>query len=114
MSQHHTFQIVPELNLGYGSQTVKAPAGSNGDDTKNSGFRLDIGARAGTEVQFGFIGLPNLALQATVGVYFSYQSITTKTGDNSETSASATSLSTSVQSAPWAIFTNNISALYYF
>ena len=109
--QHHTFQVVPELNVGYGTQTIK-PAGG-GDETKNTGFRLDLGARAGTEVQFGFIGLPRLALQATVGLYFTYASISSKTGDN-ESSGSSTSISTTVQQAPWAIFTNNVSAIYYF
>jgi hypothetical protein len=107
---HHTFQVVPELNLGFGSSKVK---GNGQPDTDLSGFRLDVGARAGTEIQFGFIGLPKLALQATVGLYFTSTSVGAKT-DNDEFKRSSTRIGTTVQAAPWAIFTNNISALYYF
>lgn len=114
--QHHTFQVVPELNLGFGSSTQKfqaPPGGTAPPNLELSGFRLDIGARAGTEIQFGFIGLPKLALQATVGLYFTTTSVTAKQ-DQVEGTDSDTRIGTSVQAAPWAIFTNNISALYYF
>ena len=113
---HHTFQIVPEANVGFASSTIKGsapPGGTAPPDIKLSGFRLDIGARAGTEIQFGFIGLPKLALQATVGLYFTTTSTSAKQ-DVVELSDSNTRIGTTVQSAPWAIFTNNISALYYF
>ncbi|MCU0657008.1 MAG: hypothetical protein MUF64_17655, partial [Polyangiaceae bacterium] len=109
--QYHTFQVVPELNVGFGSSTIK---GQNGvPDTELGGFRLDIGARVGSEIHFGFVGLPKLALQATVGLYFSTSSTSAKQ-DQVENSDSNTRIGTSVQAAPWSIFTNNISALYYF
>lgn len=113
---HHIFQVVPEFNVGFGSSTQKFQA-QNGQaappDLKLSGFRLDIGARAGTEIQFGFIGLPKLSLQATVGLYFSTSSVSAKQ-DQVEFTDSNTRIGTTVQAAPWAIFTNSISALYYF
>jgi hypothetical protein len=109
--KHYTFEVIPELNVGFASQTIKGQ--NNAADTTLSGFRLDLGARAGAEVHFGFIGVPELALQGTVGLQFATQSAKTANGDNSD-SVSATGLSTTVQAAPWAIFTNNISALYYF
>lgn len=114
--QHHTFQVVPELNVGFGSSTIKGQAQNGGaapPDIDLGGFRLDIGARAGTEIQFGFIGLPKLALQATVGLYFTHSSTSAKQ-DQVEFSTSSNRIGTTVQQAPWAIFTNNISALYYF
>jgi hypothetical protein len=120
--QHHTFQVVPELNLAFGSRSGKT-GGQNGQPTTTTddgGFHLDLGARAGTEIHFGFIGLPKLSLQATIGLRVNYDSVSTKVktdgaaATENENSRSTLSLSTNVQNAPWAIFTNTISALYYF
>ncbi|HEY3667037.1 MAG TPA: hypothetical protein VGL19_13585, partial [Polyangiaceae bacterium] len=72
-----------------------------------------LGARAGTEIQFGFIGIPELSLQAGVGLAFTYDRIK----DSAPAGAvvqSRTALGTSVGDNPWNIFTGNIAALYYF
>jgi hypothetical protein len=118
--KHYTFQVVPELNLGVTSRTDKFNGANPPPDLKHSGFRADLGARVGAEIHFGFIGVPELALQATVGLYFSRQ-VWKNSQDSGQgvpaplsSSIGASSLSTNVQSDPWAIFTNNISALYYF
>ncbi|MCU0656483.1 MAG: hypothetical protein MUF64_14905 [Polyangiaceae bacterium] len=113
--QYHTFQVVPELNVGFASSTIKGTTnnGVTTPDIELGGFRLDVGARVGSEIHFGFVGLPKLALQATVGLYFSTSSVSGKQ-DQLEVTRSQTSIGTSVQAAPWSIFTNNISALYYF
>jgi hypothetical protein len=106
-SKHFSFQVVPELNLGFAS----SKRGGTGDDL--SGFHLDLGARAGTEIQFGFIGIPELSLQAGVGLAFTYDRIK----DSAPAGAvvqSRTALGTSVGDNPWNIFTGNIAALYYF
>jgi hypothetical protein len=112
---HYTFELVPEATLGFSSGTVKAaadaPAGTA--DISLSGFRLDMGARVGAEIHFGFIGVPELALQASVGLYLQLQSYKASQG-NTSYSSSSTSFATSVSSDPWALFTDNISALYYF
>ena len=114
--RHYTFEIVPEANVAFASSTKK---GTNAPDEHFTGNRIDVGARAGAEIQFGFIGVPELSLQATVGLYFSHQNRkhTSDAFNNvTETSESvnSTTLSSSLQSDPWALFTNNISALYYF
>ena len=113
--KHHLFEVVPELNVAFANQTIKDTSGSPtpAPDIKLSGLRIDIGARAGTEIYFGFIGLPKLALQASIGLYFNYTKYSGSQGDNS-TSVSSTNFGTTVSAAPWAVFTNNISALYYF
>jgi hypothetical protein len=110
--KHYSFELIPEANVGFTSGTIKAAA-ANTPDTNLSGFRLDLGARVGTEIYFGFIGIPQLSLQASVGAYFTHQAWKVSQGNTSE-SITATTLGTSVQGAPWAIFVNNISALYYF
>jgi len=111
-SKHFSFQIVPELNLGLASSTI---AGGMAD-TDLSGFHLDLGARAGTEIQFGFIGIPELSLQAGVGLALAYDRVkaTTKTTPEASTTVSQTRLGTSVGDNPWNIFTGNVAALYYF
>ncbi|MES1178130.1 MAG: hypothetical protein ABUL62_27650 [Myxococcales bacterium] len=101
-SKHFSFQVVPEANLGYGTAKVGA-----GPTTKD--FHLDLGARAGAEIQFGFIGIPELALQGGIGVGLNYDHFSTA-GQGAHTLA----FGTSVGDTPWQIFTGNIAALYYF
>jgi hypothetical protein len=108
---HYTFELVPEGTVAFAGGTIKGTGGA--PDIGENGFRLDLGARIGTEIHFGFIGVPELALQASVGLYFQYLNWGLSQQNNSA-SQNAFSLATSVQADPWAIFTNNISALYYF
>lgn len=102
---HFTFEVVPEANIGFGS-------GSAGD-TDHSGFAIDLGARAGSEIHFGFIGIPQLSLQASVGVLFSMARGKTEVGD-AERTEKVTRLQTATYDNPWNIFTSNVAALYYF
>jgi hypothetical protein len=113
-SKHFSFQVIPELNFGIaGSKTAPPAAGAQGSDL--SGIHFDLGARAGGEIQFGFIGIPELSLQAGIGLAFSYDhSKITPQGGGAATSVNTTALGTSVGNNPWNIFTSNIAALYYF
>lgn len=111
-SSHYSFQLVPEVNVGFSSwsQDVPTTQGFSG-----SGFHFDVGARAGAEIHFGFMGLPKLALQGTIGLLFRTDSTTSKdktTGD--QVKASSTGFQTTLQNAPWDIFITNVAALYYF
>lgn len=106
---HFVFQVTPELNLGYATNTIEV-----GDDELSvSGLHLDIGVRAGAEVHFGFIDIPQLSLQAGIGVQLAYDSVSAELGDNS-VSASRTSFGTTVGDDPWDIFAGSITAIYYF
>jgi len=113
-SKHFSFQVIPELNFGVaGSKTTPAVPGAAASDL--SGIHFDVGARAGGEIQFGFIGIPELSLQAGIGLALSYDhSKITPPGGGAATSVNTTSLGTSVGNNPWNIFTSNIAALYYF
>jgi len=111
---HFTFQIVPEANVGFGS-------GEQGDgDITHSGFHFDVGARAGAEIHFGFIDVPQLSLQGSVGLLLAVDNGSTDTdppgadGPPDTLDRSRTSLQTTVGSNPWNIFTSNVAALYYF
>lgn len=118
--KHYKFLAIPEVNFGYATQTEAAQNVAAGTaappDVHRTGIRFDVGARIGTEIQFGFIGIPELALQASVGLNFQHSVWHASQATNPETASSQTSTSfgTTVQSDPWAIFTNNIAAIYYF
>lgn len=103
---HFSFQIVPELNVGFGS--------SSADTVDGSGFLLTIGARAGSEIHFGFIGIPQLSLQASVGVAFETNSWKSDPDGAPSVSSSLMRIGTTLQDNPWNIFTSNVAAFYYF
>lgn len=109
-SGHFSFQVVPELNVGFASSEQEV---DGADNLEFSGFLLDVGARAGAEVHFGFIDIPELSLQAGVGFLFRMSSVGVKQGD-AEITDSTTDITTTVNENPWNIFTSNVSALYYF
>jgi hypothetical protein len=121
-AKHFTFEIVPEVTFGYASTSVDEATPQPNQSLH--GLRLDIGGRVGAEINFGFMGLPQLALEGSVGLYARYQNVGgsqgayTPNGGMPLPAVSASSgvftLGTSVGSDPWAIFTDNISALYYF
>jgi hypothetical protein len=106
-SQYFVFELIPELNIGFGGNTI--------GDNEFRGFHLDIGARAGAEVHFGFIDIPQLSLQAGIGVNLAYNRISVSNDEtDTSSSVSSTSFGTTVGNNPWDIFTSSISALYYF
>jgi hypothetical protein len=109
-ARHVTFELVPEADLVFASTAVPQ---ANGQKTEASAWSLRLGARAGFEVFFGFMGLPQLALEATLAAGFSYDSQKAKTGPV-EISSSAWQFSTGRQNEPWSIFTGTVAAIYYF
>lgn len=105
--KHISFQVIPELNVGFASAKTGGPASAD-----TSGIHFDIGARAGGEVQFGFIGIPELSLQAGIGLALSYDRA--KVSGTPDQSVSRFRFGTMTGDNPWNIFTGNIAALYYF
>lgn len=110
--KHYGFFIEPQILFGHSGTTTKV---LNQPDNTSSGNHLAIGATAGAEVSFGFIGIPMLALDATLGLALDWQSGHTKIGSsNDERSASSTSIATASFHQPWNIFTTSVAAMYYF
>jgi hypothetical protein len=112
-SAHFAFEVVPELNFGFVSGSQSLAAGK----VDLSGLLLQLGARVGAEIQFGFIDIPQLALQGSVGLHMSYQGRSASTSNNNvatESSNSSFNFGTTIQGKPWDIFTSNIAAIYYF
>jgi hypothetical protein len=112
-SQHFSVQVTPELEVGFGSGSIKPPPGSMAPTTDLSGFLLQAGARAGAELYFGFIGVPQLSLDASVGLFLRSTSAKTSAG-NASTKNSELLISTSAINNPWDIFRSNVAARYYF
>jgi hypothetical protein len=112
--QHYAFLVIPETTFGYATETLKGMGGQ--PDVNFNGVLLNLGARAGAEIYFGFIGIPQLALTGSFGVLFSYQQISGSSGSGTmqnSASQSTGSFATTIGSSPWSIFTNSISATYY-
>lgn len=108
-SQYVAFQVVPEMTIGLAGNTIEG----NPDDTETDAFHFGLGARVGAEVHFGFIDMPQLSLQAGVGVALTYDRVSQTQGDV-DGSASRWTFGTRGGSDPWDIFTSSVSALYYF
>jgi hypothetical protein len=108
---HFTFELIPEMNIGFSSWSVNG----GGIDLTGSGFHFDLGGRAGAEIHFGFIGIPQLSLLGTIGVLFSTDALSNENKTSgAKTSSTLTSFGTTVQNSPWDIFTSNVAAFYYF
>jgi hypothetical protein len=109
-SGHFSFEVTPELDIGFGTGTI--PAAAPAPNTDLSGFLLQVGARAGAEIQFGFIGVPQLALDASVGLALAS---TSNKASRSSTSVKVTNMmiTTTQLSQPWDIFRSNLVVRYY-
>lgn len=113
--RHVSVQVTPEANLGFASGKWRPPTtgGHLPPTVDESGFLLQVGARVGAEVFFGFIDLPELALDASLGAHLQTRSASVSAG-NAEMTRSETGFSTSNFNSPWDFFTSSLAARYYF
>ena len=109
---HFVFELVPQLNLGFASGSHES-TGAGGVNTDTSGFLFEIGAKTGAEIHFGFIDIPQLSLQGTLGLMIRHESRSSEAG-GAEVDTNSTSFATGVDGAPWAIFTGALTAIYYY
>lgn len=116
---HFSFQIVPEVNIGYATSTFEQPGGPGaGYEDVRTGLLFELGARVGAEIQFGFIDIPQLSLQGGVGAHFVTRQwksdVTVNGGGEATVTRNESVFETTLNNNPWDIFTSSISALYYF
>lgn len=112
--RHISLQLIPEMNLGFAMSSVEPPQGTDPPPNANlSGVRFDVGARVGGEVHFGFMDIPELSIEGSVGAFLTYQATKVSVG---EAYASQTNLliTTASYQNPWDIFTSYVRARYYF
>jgi hypothetical protein len=113
-SGHFVFEIVPQLNFGIAMGSLEDTM-TPGNTWDLSGMLIEIGGRVGAEVHFGFIDIPQLALQGTLGLGLRLESRSAEqTASMTTNDAGTTSIGTSVGDEPWDIFTGGITAIYYF
>jgi hypothetical protein len=113
--RHYTFLVIPEANLAFGTGTAYGAVPDQ--DRSRDGFLFQLGGRVGTEIHFGFMDIPQLSLQASVGVYFNYTSASVgsnRLGTAPGVGVSLYELGTTVLGEPWDIFLGSLTALYYF
>ncbi|MFI5300986.1 MAG: hypothetical protein ACHREM_23130 [Polyangiales bacterium] len=109
-AKHYNFFLEPYIAIAHGSFTPAAPTTESDSSTV-----LKVGGKIGTEISFGFIGIPHLSLDATVGLEIISESDTNSPGGGAaDNSLSQVTIGTTVQGTPWNIFTSSIAALYYF
>jgi hypothetical protein len=113
-SGHFTFEIVPMLNFGIASGSYEdTPVGGMTASQDISGLLIEVGAAAGAEIHFGFMDLPSLSLQGTVGLMVRHQNRSYTPPGGMESSAGSTVFATTVGDNPWDLFNGTITAIYY-
>lgn len=114
---HYTFLAQAHVLTGYSRSvtTTELDDGFEMRETKTvrHSFRVDATATAGAEIHFGFIGIPELSLQGTVGLGVTHtRSIFAREGRT--TRSHGTVLATTLGNAPWDFFRTAVAARYYF
>jgi hypothetical protein len=109
--RHAVFELVPEVDVIWASE--KIPPLGGGETTRYGGWSVRVGARAGFEIFFGFVGLPQLAVEAGLGAAVTYDSTTSRVG-TVERSTRRWGLATVRGDEPWSIFTGSVAAMYHF
>jgi hypothetical protein len=119
-SGHFVFEVIPELNFGVSGGSYEGATAVQ--DWDIGGSMVEFGGRIGGEIHFGFIGIPQLALQGTIGLHLRHESRSaTQEGDlnaapaipKTDIDQSRTVFSTTLQGEPWDIFGGSITAIYY-
>lgn len=120
-AKHLSIYLSPYLDLDYGTSSITTGAGTGTTDNSLGAFSLRIGATAAAELQFGFLGLPQLGLIAQFGFGIAYtslsgKSVTLSTNDTTTTSNSSFRLGTTIgpNYGLADIITGTISAVWYF
>lgn len=120
-AKHLAIHVDPFLAFRYGTSGITTGAGDNTRDNSLNAVQFELGANAVAELQFGFIGLPQLGLQAQFGFGLSYLSqsakaVTLRNNDTNTSASSGFSIGTTV--GPHygldQIISGSVSAVWYF
>ncbi len=70
--EHFNILVTPEVGFQYAGATFYGGEDAQ-DDVDLTSLALDVAVKVGGELQFGFWGVPNLALQANIGLGLRWQ-----------------------------------------
>ncbi len=120
-AKHLSIHVDPYLYLRYGTSGITTGSGTSTTDNTLNGVQFGMGANAVAELQFGFIGLPQLGLQAQFGFGLAYantsfKSVVLSTNDTTTAASSAFGIGTTVgpHYGLTDIITGTVSAIWYF
>jgi hypothetical protein len=113
---HLNVLLLPEIDVGVSGSTYtnfEVSTSGEGLDLKFSGLLVGAGARLGAELGWGFIGLPQISLQASFGLRFEYRRRAGTIGD-AKMVVSGTEFGTSWYNGPWDTLAGSMAVFYYF
>lgn len=127
-AKHLVIHADPFLAFHYGTSAISTtPERDVQNDVSLNALRLGVGVNATAELQFGFLGIPQLGLQASIGFSINYLTssqntvrTTTRMGEQprTETTTSNNAFNFGTTVGPnyslSEIITGSISAVYYF
>jgi hypothetical protein len=120
-AKHLAIHLDPYMAFRYGTSGITTGSGPNTTDDKLNAVQFGLGANAVAEMQFGFIGLPQLGLQAQFGFGLTYTNTsrnTTIVATNTVTNVSSSTFNIGTTVGPHygldQIINGSISAVWYF
>lgn len=123
-AKHLAIHLDPYLALHYGRSAITTGDASMTNDRSLNAFQLMLGANATAELQFGFVGLPQLGLQASFGFGIAFrnnsqtETITRNNGPRTDTTTSNSGFGLGTTVGPnyglADIIQGSLSAVWYF
>jgi hypothetical protein len=120
-AKHVIIHLAPYAALAFGNSSITTGENDNVRDVSANAFQLRLGANLAAELQFGFIGVPQLGLQAQIGAALQVNSFSAlaelrRNGDSVEISNSSFGIGTTLgpHYGLQDIINGSISAVWYF
>jgi hypothetical protein len=120
-AKHLAIHVDPYLFLRYGTSGITTGSGDSTRDNSLNAIQFGLGANAVAELQFGFLGLPQLGLQAQFGFGLAYAnqsatSVTLRNNDTETGSRSSFGIGTTIgpNYGLAEIISGSLSAVWYF
>lgn len=111
--EHILISLAPEATFGFTTGIVRPSMGVTAPPAALSGSTIRFGARAAAEIFMGFIGLPEVSIEAGFRFGIAVDNSSIAVGAAKYT-VNSTVLVTSLEGTPWNVFTSSIAARYYF
>ena len=111
-NENVTMLVIPSLELGVTNRTTDNEAQPE-QPLQESGFLFAVNVRAGAEVHLGFIGLPQVAIESTIGVGAAVE-LSAVAQDDQKVSQSRTRIVMPVATTPLDLFLSQLAIRYYF
>ena len=109
--RHLTFLVLPEARILFGGVSYLGADQEGSQDWTASSLLFSLGGRIGTEIQFGFWDIPQLAIQMSVGLALQYLSQSAEMVENRDVNADDTRLQVTTFADD--LFDGTVRVVYY-